>query len=362
MRRLILPSGASPRAWGQLHGETFRDEIKAIARIRAELCLEVGGFPNMAAVFDAADAHIPVLQQCDQALFDEFLGIAEGAGVAPAEIVIVNHYTDLRDLGPNTKIDAEPEDDCSALTLRPEGGAFLAQTWDMHGSAKPFVFMLGVPEHEVDGQKVPGAWLLSITGCLGMAGLNAHGVGVTINNLKSTDAVVGLLWPALIRLVLRQDSAQGGAAVIRNTPIGSGHHYLMVDAQDAVAMETSGRLKETVFSGTGPVYHHTNHCLDDRVAAHSLVAPTSTTEMRYDYLSEKLNNPPSNLEEIWALLSSHEGFPKSICTHLATEENPHAMLSCAGLAMDLKKRIMWGAEGCLQEHPAETFTFPVAGA
>ena len=361
MRQLTLPSGASPRAWGQIHGETFREEIKAIAKIRAELCIEVGGFPTMASLFDAADAHIPVLQSCDQALFDEFLGIAEGAGVAPAEIVIVNHYTDLRDLGPNIKEDAEPEDDCSALTLRPEGKAFLAQTWDMHGSAKPYVFMLGVPEHEVDGRLVPGAWLLSITGCLGMAGLNAHGLGVTINNLKSTDAVVGLLWPALIRMVLREDAAKKGASVIENTPIGSGHHYLMVDANEGIAMETSGRLKETVFSGSGPVYHHTNHCLDEKVAACSVVAPTSTTQRRYDYLSERLLNPPTNLKGIWDILSSHDGYPYSICTHLATPERPHAMLTCAGLAMDLKNRFMWGAEGCLQEHPPEPFTFPVGG-
>ena len=60
MRHLILPKDSSPRAWGQIHGETFRVEIKAIARIRAELCLDVGGFPDMAAGFDAADAHIPV--------------------------------------------------------------------------------------------------------------------------------------------------------------------------------------------------------------------------------------------------------------------------------------------------------------
>ncbi len=35
-----------------------------------------------------------------------------------------------------------------------------------------------------------------------MAGVNSSGVGVTINNLSSTDARIGVIWPALVRKAL----------------------------------------------------------------------------------------------------------------------------------------------------------------
>ena len=101
MRILELPAGAPPREWGRIHGESFRGEIRALAAIRTYLCTKVGGFRDVPTVRRAADAHLPVLERYDAALFEELIGIAEGAGVPPADIVIANHYTDLRDLDPD---------------------------------------------------------------------------------------------------------------------------------------------------------------------------------------------------------------------------------------------------------------------
>ena len=74
-------------------------------------------------------------------------------------------------------------------------GHILAQTWDMHATAIPYVMVLGIPESE-DG---PAARLLTVTGCLGMAGMNASRVSIAINNLYSTDATLGVVWPAMVR-------------------------------------------------------------------------------------------------------------------------------------------------------------------
>src|SRR5579863_733955 len=98
MRVLELPAGKSPREWGRIHGESFRGEIKALADIRVYLCTKVGGFAARDQVLAAARAHLPVLERYDAALYAELCGIAEGAAVSPEEIVVANHYTDLRDL------------------------------------------------------------------------------------------------------------------------------------------------------------------------------------------------------------------------------------------------------------------------
>ncbi|HEX4421923.1 MAG TPA: hypothetical protein VH165_28620, partial [Kofleriaceae bacterium] len=101
MRQLVLPAGKPPRDWGRIHGESFRGEVKALAAIRAYLCTKVGGFGSTAAVRTAAAAHLPVLERYHRGLYDELIGIAEGADVSPEDIVIANHYTDLRDLDPD---------------------------------------------------------------------------------------------------------------------------------------------------------------------------------------------------------------------------------------------------------------------
>ena len=51
--------------------------------------------------------------------------------------------------------------------------------------------------------------------------------------------------------------------------------------------------------------------------------------------------------DLWARLGSHEGHPRGVCTHLATPKSPHAMLTCAGLLMNLRERRIWAAPGCI---------------
>ena len=91
MRTLDLPADKSPRQWGQLHGESFRGEVQSLCAIRVYLCTRIGGFADRAAVLVAAHAHLPVLAAYDDALYQEVLGTAEGAGVSPEEIVVANH-------------------------------------------------------------------------------------------------------------------------------------------------------------------------------------------------------------------------------------------------------------------------------
>lgn len=347
----------SARERGRIHGEAFRAEIHDIARIRTELAVAQGKLKTEAQVLEVARAHLSVLEAFDPALSEELLGIAEGADLDAARVVVLNHYTDLKDLGPDALPSSHADEDCSALVAKTPEGVTLAQTWDMHGSAEPFVAMLHVPEHE----GAPAAWLLTITGCLGMTGMNAAGVGVTINNLRSNDSRVGVVWPALVRRMLREQSACAAYEVLMAAPMSSGHHYIVASAEHAYGVETSGRLKEVAFESdwSAPAsYVHTNHCVGSEVAAVSSVAPTSTTRERYRWLSESIDSRPlESARDVWARLGSHDGYPRSVCTHLASEAQPHAMLTCGGVLMDLSAKRIWAAPGCIHGVEPREFAF-----
>jgi len=370
VRTLELPAGKSPRVWGQIHGETFRGEVRALAAIRVYLCTKVGGFKTKDQVFAAATAHLPVLERYHASLHAELLGIAEGAGCTPEEIVVANHYTDLRDLDPDPatwrpaplKDDPTGEahgqgaeglggDGCSVIWAETPAGRILAQTWDMHATAIPYVMVLRVPE-SADG---PAATLLTVTGCLGMAGMSANRVAVAINNLFSTDATLGVVWPAMVRRALAQRSAKEARDVIATSPIGSGHHYFVADRHHAYALEASGTRRKRVFTGgTQKAYCHTNHCLDGDVAARSKVPATSTTHDRMQWLERDLARAPvADLGDAWRRLGSDDGWPRSICTNMATPESPHGAATCGAIAMNLDSGELWAQQGFIHNVAAE---------
>jgi len=374
VRLLELPAGAPPRTWGRIHGETFRGEVQSLAAIRAYLCTKVGGFRSIAQVRAAASAHLPVLERYHAGLHDELLGIAEGAAVPPEDIVIANHYTDLRDLDPDpatwrpapTSDEAFAEengaegpgaagagglggDGCSVIWAESPTGRILAQTWDMHATAIPYVMVLRVPA-STDG---PPAILLSVTGCLGMAGMNGARVGIAINNLYSTDATLGVVWPAMVRRALHATSALAARDVIAGSPIGSGHHYFVADRHAACAIEASGTRRKQVFAG-GRVYCHTNHCLDRDVAARSKVPAASTTYDRMQWLEADLaRRPVGDLGDAWQRLGSEDGWPRSVCTNMATPESPHGAATCGAIAMNLDTGELWAQQGLVHNVAAE---------
>lgn len=338
---------------GIRHGEHFRKEIKTLVEIRINLALDQGKFSDHQQLLTLAEQHLPLLRNVAPHLHDELIGIAAGASLSPAELVVLNHYTDLKDLDPQTlglssKAEAQPSDHCSSIALYDkDDGIVLGQTWDMHGSALPYVLKLNLPK--IDDK--PEAQLLSLTGCLGMAGMNEHGLGITINNLKSLDATLGLVWPALVRRTLEMSSLNAAKDLIWNAPLGSGHHYMLGDSTGIVSIETSGTRKEILMEGSPIVpFFHTNHCIGKDVAMVSSISPVSTTLDRFawltGYFSDQMNH---SKEALWSAMASHEGHPRGICTHLANSTTPHAMLTCARIMCIPKTKTFIFQPGCLKD-------------
>ena len=336
-------TGTDPKRWGEQHGESFKDDIRTIYDIRLALTLgrtDLGSKDNVLAL---ARHHLPVLQRFDQALFDELCGIARGAGLAPEQIVVVNHYTDLRDL---TRKDlarlegAAPSDPggCSALFLQQGKDRILAQTWDMHGSAEPYALLIKVPSlpptpktNPAGIPKLGSTLLFSITGCLGMTGMTSWGTALTINNLNSVDATVGVVWPAVVRRALREPNAKAMRDLVMAAPIGSGRHYILADDVDVFGIETSGTKKKIIRDGGRGPYFHTNHCVDDEMIGTCKILPGSTTLQRYATLGELVKKKlPDDLQSVFNALE-----PVGLKQNLT---NPHDVATCGALAMDLTLR------------------------
>ncbi|RMG97897.1 MAG: hypothetical protein D6705_07560 [Deltaproteobacteria bacterium] len=340
----------TPAARGEAHGAMFRREIRELARIRTELCLVRGAFGSVDVLRAVAAAHLPVLEAFDADLSAELHGIARAAEIDPVDLVILNHYTDLRDVPPSVLggVGGSDPGGCTAVYTDGLYGPVLGQTWDMHGTAAPFVRVF-----RFDPPDGPETVCFSLTGCLGMAGISGTGVAVTINNLASTDAQVGVVWPALVRRMLAQPDAEAARDLLLGTRLSSGHHYMIADGTSFFGVECSGRRKAVTQRGAKASFLHTNHCFDPSLRAVERVHPSSTTFRRMELASTLfVQMRPKTLEDLWALLSSHEGYPRSICSHVDDAAgDPSASRTCGAIAMALCGGRVLATAGCLVENP-----------
>ncbi len=337
--RVLELFGEDALAIGHQHGETFRREIKEIAEIRMERMCAVSRFKRVKDVLEVAERHIAPLQEFDVDLFLELRGIAEASNVSLERLIVLNHYTDLRDIEPNTGYYAgrrpdDPEDlgGCSIIYSRTEKGPMLGQTWDIHGSAEPYVLML----------KVNDALVFSIMGCLGMTGINTHGVALAINNLSSIDARIGVIWPALVRKALTHSSAKKAKDEIMHAPNGSGRHYAIADEKNFYGIETSGTKKKIICEDPELLYFHTNHCLDAEMRKTHVIRKDSNTLWRFQHLDEVTRSEDlSTPENIFLAFKAISMPPDS--------QRPHKTTTCGTLVMDIAKRAVLGCAGIADE-------------
>ncbi len=341
---------ADPRERGRAHGERWRAEVAALADLRLGLTVRRSRFASTADVLTAAGAHLPVLEQHLPALYAELLGIAEGSGQSPEAIVVLNHYTDLRDVPPSVldlpETELVPGDPGGCTTIYFTGieGPILGQTWDMHASAEPFVRMMSIEPKGTGRQTL----CFTLTGCLGMAGLGHDAVGVTINNLSSTDGGIGVVWPAVVRTMLDAASAQDARARLLELPLSSGHYYTIADGRDFFGYETSGQLKVLTQTGPRAAHLHTNHCFDPVLRQREAVPRESTTFKRLNMATTLYaQQRPSTLDELWSILGSHDGYPASLCTHQdeAYGDDSYSR-TCGRVAMRLRTGEVRASRGC----------------
>jgi isopenicillin-N N-acyltransferase-like protein len=341
----VLFDQTDPRARGEAHGELWRAEIQELVRIRTALTMVRGSFESEGQVMALADRHVPFLEREQPDLAAELLGIARAAEVTPAQIVVLNHYTDLRDIAPSVLDEPDPGG-CTTLYLCGSDGPILGQTWDMHGTAEPFVRMIRIQPEGQDTEVLS----FTLTGCLGMTGINADGVAVSINNLTCTDAQVGMIWPALVRSMLTERTAVAARDRLMRTRLSSGHHYMIADPSDFYGVETTGKLKVTTQKGPKTAHFHTNHCFDPKLRQHERVAPTSTTFRRIELASTMyVQQRPETAREMYGFLSSHEGHPRSLCSHVDDETgDPSASKTCGLMVMSLIGGGVLAKRGCGQ--------------
>ncbi|RLA64147.1 MAG: hypothetical protein DRQ88_11420 [Epsilonproteobacteria bacterium] len=329
-------AGKSYKEWGHQHGEEFRQGIKELVEIRTELMLA----RNPALKRDLkglALEQLRVSSEYSPELAEELKGISEGSGISLEELVILNNYTDFRDI-------ELPEEGCSTLHVARKEKTIAGQTWDMHGTAKNYVSVLHIPAKD----NKPEALLFSLVGCVGMMGVNTSQNLIGVNNINTRNAQIGLIWPILIRKILEYNSIDEMRKGLLSSPVTSGHNYLLSSPNIGEHWEITPEVSEKVLAvepgKTGEIFH-TNHCLGEATLPLEMKESlSSTTFVRYDLLAEKIKNV-KNAKDMKELLMDHDGYPKSICSHFQSGAQDPSM-TCGGAVADFNDKYFSFWRGC----------------
>ena len=330
-------AGKNHQEWGQMHGENFRPGIKELFELRRELMLAKN--PKLKLKLkELALEQFAATEKFSPALAHELSGMAKGAGLELEDLVVLNNYTDFRDI-------QLPDEGCSTIHIQNNSQAISGQTWDMHGSAKKYLCLIKVPSSADTSRQ---SLVLSLVGCLGLMGHNDKRLMIGVNNINTLDARSGIIWPALVRKVLEKENLQEAREILTSAQVTSGHNYLISSPEGGEHWEITPTKKIMVagakLSEKKSVFH-TNHCLaPETMAIEDQSSQSSTTHVRYTSIEDKLGAVES-LEALEKLFTDHDGYPKSICSHYQVASIDPSQ-TCGGGIGDFNRDLYIYWRGC----------------
>jgi isopenicillin-N N-acyltransferase-like protein len=285
--------------------------------------------------------------------------MAEATGLGVNELVIMNGFTDFVDvvandrhapgIGVSLESLRDDEGGCTAFIVdgsaTADGRSLVGQTWDMHPSATPHVVLLDIQPDEG-----PALLTFTLTGCVGMIGMNEAGVAICINNLLGADGRPGVHWPYVVRRMLAERDVDGALRALTDAPLSGAHNYVLMgpDARGELCgynvEATSTRTQVTAARGA---FAHTNHCLVPDLQAverpRKALSQESTCtrlEQAERFLGAQAGG--ITVETIMAMTRHHEPGAMSICAHARPTYDVESSGACIMAPQSRELWALWG--------------------
>ena len=244
------------RARGLSYGRAAADRIGAGLEIYRPILASAG--LEWDAALRIARRFIDQLFGFDAAQAEELRAIAEGAGLRPEEVMVVNARTDLL-YGAQGETEAL-DDGCTGAVALPQvtgdGHLIHAQNWDWRDDCKRSVVI--VKNRPIDG---PATLNLMEAGTLARCGLNAHGLALTANFLRCDHDPQpgGVPSPFVRRRALGARDLASAARILLAAPRSFSNNLMLSDdAGLALDLETTPREAHWIKPEAGLLVH-ANH-------------------------------------------------------------------------------------------------------
>lgn len=290
---------------------------------------------------------LPLLREQVPELCDEMKGIADGSKISYEDIVVLNFHS--RDLVRG----------CTIFYLRgdmtKDGRSITGQTIDWTPSLRQFYRV--VHQKPESGTEIVQ---FTIPGLLGLVGKNNKGLNVLMSVLlTSEDIQLGVPAYLMLRSAMSQENLEDAVSVLMSKKRASPFNYVLSDNGGGVCdVEAGPSFFFEHRNGESPFFVHTNHCLSQELKNVDIyVQATRSTETltRYSKMREMLQEKASaianggeklTLENVFVLLSDHDGLPDSICRHPRENVPSEGRLSTMGAIVSRQNEdglwVLWG--------------------
>lgn len=369
---ITLPSGVSGQTRGRLQGQATRLQALHSRNTYARLFAHCG--IDWATACERALAYRPVIEALDAELMREIEGLAEGCGLALAEVLALNCRTEIlppgflgdagheatqalaanRAAGLPDWLDSHAldpsaeEGECTAMAVAPSashnGHAWLAQNWDWLGRQRQALVLL----HSHTPQGTPFVTLTE-GGMLAKIGMNAHGFALGLNILRSHDdgrrpgVPVHVLLRHLLGLPTLAAVRQALDHIGRTLGFGAASNIPCADASGEVACFEVAPAGWAELRPDHGVVVHTNHFVcDSLLGAQAPMGLTLSSQPRLATAGRHANARPLDRAALESFLRDESDGHLSICRSPDPQLPPEGRVeSVAGIVMDTATREIW---------------------
>lgn len=330
------------REIGRQIGEAFPDRVRhsienartLIEQTRDQLQLTWG------AAQIQAQKYTPFAQERYPQYIEELQGIAEGAGVSPEDLAVVNALEAVT-------MDALHLTKCTSIAVNQsrsaDGHVLIGHNEDWLPEDEPDVFIIHAEPHNE-----PSFLAMTYGGLLPNIGFNAHGICQCCDSVYPNDYRIGLPRVIASRAVLAAKTIdQAIRAMILPLRAAGYNHLLAHESGELYNIEVSARHFSVIYAENGMICHTNHYLAPNMQTIESEPDELVSTRIRYfralRLLREKSLHDRASLQ---AILSDHVNFPDAICNHDVHWINPmDREKTICSLIMDLSERKMYVAWG-----------------
>jgi isopenicillin-N N-acyltransferase-like protein len=332
----LVQLAGTPSDRGRQHGDALRAEIAHnlavyYDRFRREGHLDADEVRRRAGRF------LPLLERFPD-YFDTLRGVAEATGQELVDVVMLNvryellyfQYSVLPVGGPHG---------CTAFALLPEatsnGHLLIGENWDW------------IPEVRGAVLRTPETLSFTEAGIVaGKIGLNAAGIGLTVNGLLSTeDDWSQPVAPFHVRCndILRSKTLEEAARAVSSERRACSANFLLAQAPGLALDIEAAPATSCSFGPTRHALAHTNHFLEpEHLGVEEPVSERRPhSHSRLARMRDLLARQPLSVEDVQASLRDHDNFPDSVCRHVHPDDPPEeACVTVVSAVMDLNERTL----------------------
>jgi isopenicillin-N N-acyltransferase like protein len=306
----VIISEGQPFARGLHLGRSEKERVQHTVNAYMRIFENFAGL-SRAAVFEHAERFMPAIASFAPHLLEEIRGIAEGVPCDVREIVAINARTELM-----YGVTHRPE--CTSIAISgaasADGHTRVAQNWDWHPSLVGTLVLWLVRRD--DG---PGVLTLTEAGIVGKIGVNAAGLAMCVNLLRSDSDSGGPAAPMhiILRRVLEKcHNVDEAIALIGNTPRCTSCNHMLADRSGAIADVEATPAGQWVHRPVHGILTHANHCTNPALSTQDrYVREYPETRARDGRMQALAKSHPVTENDLRAMLADHTTSPHSICLH-----------------------------------------------